>query len=93
VNEIADANRQRKVIAMVAVIDARFHRQNPNLDAFDQAGRIWLATASWPDDVWLKVAQRAGFKSKKTPGPTTRALVREIYEARSKAPLAKLEAS
>lgn len=78
---------------MVAVIDADFRRQNPNVDAFDQAGRIWLATASWSDAVWLKIAQRAGFKSKKTPGPTTRGLVREIYEARSKAPLAKLAAS
>jgi hypothetical protein len=93
VSDIADANRQRKVIAMVAVIDARFHRQNPTLDAFDQAGRIWLKAAEWSDAVWLKIAQDAGYKSKKTPGPTTRALVREIYESRAKAPLAKLEAS
>lgn len=92
-SDIADANRKRKVIAMVAVIDARFHRQNPKLDAFDQAGRIWLKSAEWSDDVWLKVAQRAGYKSKKTPGPDTRRLVREIYEGRSKAPLAKRAAS
>jgi hypothetical protein len=93
VNEIAEASRQRKVIAMVAAIDARFHRQNPKLDAFDQAGRIWLAAADWSDDVWLKLAQAAGYKSKKTPGPDTRRLVREIYEGRSKAPLAKRAAS
>ncbi len=92
-SEIADANRQRKVIAMVAVIDARFHAQNPTLDAFDQAGRIWLATASWSDAVWLQVAQRAGFKSKKTPGPTTRSLVRDVYEGRARAPLARERAS
>ncbi len=93
VSDIADANRQRKVIAMVAVIDARFHRQNPNLDAFDQAGRIALAATAWSDAVWLKIAQDAGYKSKKTPGPTTRDLIREVYQGRAAAPLAARNAS
>jgi hypothetical protein len=90
---IAIAKRREKVFAMVAVIDRNFIKQHPTVDPYDQAGRIWQASVSWNDKVWLQIAKSAGYKSDRTPGPETRTLVREIYEGRSKAPLASREAS
>lgn len=90
---LAVKNRRQKVLAMVAVIDANFLRQNPKLDPYDQAGRIALASRTWSDKVWHQIAIDAGFQSKKVPGDETRKLVREVYEGRSKAPLASREAS
>ena len=90
---IATQNRLQKAIAMVATIDRNFVKQHPTVDPFDQAGRIWLASASWSDAVWLQIAQSAGYKSKKTPGETTRKLVREVYEGRDKAPVQRQVAS
>ena len=90
---IAVANRRLKVLAMVAVIDRNFVKQNPSVDPYDQAGRIWQASRGWSDDVWLTIAQKAGYKSKKPPGDKTRALVREIYEGRAAAPTSRQVAS
>lgn len=90
---IATRNRLQKVIAMVAEIDRNFVKQNPRVDPFDQAGRIWQASRAWSDKVWLQIAQNAGYKSKKPPGDKTRELVREIYESRAKAPVSTARAS
>ncbi len=91
--DIATINRQRKALAMAAVIDRNALRQDPPVDPYDQAGRIWLASRGWSDAVWLQIAKSAGFKSDKTPGPRTRAFVREIYEGRAKEPVQRRRAS
>lgn len=91
--DIITRKRQQKALAMVAEIDAQFHRQFPRLDAHDQAGRILLASQAWTDDMWLRIAQRAGYVSKKTPGPTTRGLVADIYRGRATAPIQQQRAS
>jgi hypothetical protein len=85
-SQFAITNRRLKVLAMVETIDRNVVKQGKC--PYDQAGRIWIAARDWSDAIWLKIAQDAGYKRKKTPGPETRRLVREIYEARSKADLA-----
>lgn len=92
-NPFATANRRKKVIAMVGVIDKNALAQKPQVNPFDQAGRIWQAARDWSDAVWLTIAKSAGFKSDRTPGPETRAMVREVYESRAKAPLSNQVAS
>lgn len=84
--EIAVANRRLKALAMVEAIDRSALKQKPPLNPYDDAGKILIASFGWSDDVWLKIAQNAGYKSKKTPGPKSRKLVREIYEGRANEP-------
>ncbi len=85
-SHFAITNRRLKVLAMVEVIDRNVIKQGKC--PYDQAGKIWLAARDWPDALWLGIAQKAGYKRKTPPGPKTRELVREVYEARSKADLA-----
>jgi len=92
-NPFALNNRRKKVLAMVEVIDRAALRQDPPLNPFDQAGRIWQAARDWSDAVWLQIAKQAGFKSDRTPGPETRAMLREVYEGRAKAPVSNSRAS
>lgn len=89
----ATINRQKKSLDMVAAIDRAALRQNPPVDPFDQAGKILLAMKSWSDDVWHTVAKNAGYTSKKTPGPTTREMVRAVYTGRATAPVQHRRAS
>lgn len=84
----ANVNRQKKVLAMVALFDALFVERYPNLDPYDQAGRIADATREWTDEHWHQLAKRAGYTSTKPPGETTRAMFVEVYRGRSRAPLA-----
>lgn len=81
----ATINRQKKTLAMIAVIDANALRQN--VSPFDQAGRILLASLSWPDKVWHQIAIDAGYASKVPPRDTTREMVRAIYRGRAAAPV------
>jgi hypothetical protein len=86
-----------KAIAMAAVIDSNFIRQNPRLDPFDQAARIRLASFAWSDEVWEAIGASAlkpnGERYEHKPiSEETRAMIREIYEGRSKAPLAQRRA-
>lgn len=90
--DFAAVSRQRKVLAMVAVIDADAVEKK-RISPFDQAGRIWLASRDWSDATWLQIAKSAGYKSEKTPGQGTRAMVREVYEGRAKAPVSRAVAS
>lgn len=97
-NPYARAGRMAKAIAMAAVIDANFTRQHPRLDPFDQAGRIRLASFAWSDAVWEQIGADAlkpngEHYDRKEISDETRAMVREIYEGRSKAPLAPRRAS
>lgn len=87
--DIATRNRQEKAMAIVGAIDDQFQRQFPQLCPFDQSGRLLLVSHEWTDAHWLKLAQQAGYRSKKTPGPTTRGMVREILKGRATAPLAR----
>lgn len=92
-NPFAVANRRKKAVAMVEVIDRNALAQEPSINPFDQAGRILLASREWSDEVWLAIAKRAGFKRDRTPGPDTRELVREVYRGRAQAPVDKQVAS
>jgi hypothetical protein len=92
-NPFALKNRRIKALDMASVIDRNALAQQPPIDPYDQAGRIWLASTGWSDEVWLGIAKRAGYKSDKTPGASTRKLVREIYEGRAKAPVSNQVAS
>lgn len=87
-NPFATVNRQRKAIAMVAALDRNAIAQD--ISPFDQAGKILLASLDWSDEVWHRIAKNAGFASKKTPGPETRDLVRDVYRSRAKAPIQKV---
>jgi hypothetical protein len=81
----ATINRQKKSLAMVAVIDANALRQN--VSPFDQAGRILLASLGWSDAVWHQIALDAGYPSKVPPRDTTREMIRVIYRGRAAAPV------
>lgn len=83
--------RQAKALAMVAVIDSDAI-QKSKLDPFDQAGRILLASLDWPDRVWERIGERAGYK-RKAISALTREEVRNVYRGRAKAPLARRAAS
>lgn len=85
--DFATRNRWLKATAMVRAIDDQFRKQLPNLCAIDQSGRILLASHGWTDDHWLQIAQNAGYKSKVTPGPTTRGYVRDALRGRAMAPV------
>lgn len=90
--------RQAKALAMACVIDANFRRQFPDLDVFDQAGRILLASWDWTDEQWERIGETAlkpnGQPYERKPiSRETRKLVREIYDGRAKAPLAARNAS
>lgn len=92
-NHFADRERRKKAVDMVAEIDRVFVKQNPRVDPYDQAGRILLASHGWSDAVWLQIAMNAGYKSKDTPGPDTRKLVRQVYEGRATAKIQRRSAS
>lgn len=83
-HDFAATGRMRKAIAMVAVIDASALRQR--LSPYDQAGRILLASQGWPDAVWEQIGVDAGYKPKAI-SDATRAMVRDVYSSRAKAPL------
>lgn len=83
----ATINRQKKTLAMIAVIDANALRQN--VSPFDQAGRILLASLGWPDKVWHQIALDAGYTSKVPPRDTTREMIRCVYRGRAAAPIQK----
>ncbi len=90
---LAVKGRREKALAMTVVIDANFRRQFPNLDPFDQALRIRDASFAWSDSTWADIGENAlkpngEHYERKDISPDTRALVREIYEGRAKAPLA-----
>ena len=87
----ATINRQRKALAMVAVIDANASRQG--VQPHDQAGRILLASKSWSDAIWHQIARDAGYKSKVPPRETTREMVAAIYRGRATAPVENRRAS
>lgn len=90
---LAVKGRREKALAMAVVIDANFIRQFPKLDPFDQAFRIRDASFTWSDSTWEAIGENAlkpngEHYERKDISPETRALVREIYEGRAKAPLA-----
>ncbi len=91
--DFADRNRRLKALDMVAVIDRAALNQKPPVNPHDQAARLLLASKKWSDAVWLKIAKDAGYKSDKTPGPTTRKLVQDVYRGRATAPLENRQAS
>jgi hypothetical protein len=86
--DYATINRQRKAIDMVAALDRNAVKQG--ISPFDQAGRILAASLGWTDDEWHRIAKNAGYTSKKTPGPETRSLVRDVYRSRAQAPVQKV---
>jgi hypothetical protein len=79
--------RQRKVIAMVEVIDR--NALNNGINPYDQAGRILLAARDWEEKTWRSIALRANPKSKKPPSDKTRAMVISVYRDRATAPLSR----
>lgn len=91
---LAVKGRREKALAMAVVIDANFIRQFPHLDPYDQALRIRDASFTWADSKWEDIGENAinpkgEHYERKAISPETRQLVREIYEGRAKAPLAK----
>lgn len=88
---LAVKGRREKALAMVVVIDANFIRQFPKLDPYDQGARIRLASFGWTDTQWEDIGENAvkpdgTHYERKDISPETRALVREIYDGRAKAP-------
>lgn len=76
----ASENRARKVAAIVAHVDNG--GGPPGVDPYAGAEDVarWLRELT--DEEWLTLAQAAGFKSKKVPGPRTQGAVIEKFELR-----------
>lgn len=89
---IAVLGRQRKALAMAAVIDRNALEQQPPINPYDQAARILMASWGWSDEVWERIGERAGFE-RKAISEEQRQLVREIYAGRAKAPVTQQVAS
>lgn len=86
----AIAARARKVLGMVAVIDANAREQG--LDCYDQAGRILLAASTWSDATWLAIARKYN-ENATEPSELTRDAVKAVYRGRATRPLQNLRAS
>lgn len=76
------AAQRKKCLALVGAIDAC--ALTKDVSPFDQAGRIVMLLNEWKDSTWAALSKMAAVN---LPSAETRAMVKEVYIGRMKAPI------